>query len=378
MDNFEAEFPILRDQVFLNHSAVSPLPSRTAGALRLWVDQAATGVARDWGLWAAALRRTRTHGAALMGCARDEVAFIHNTTHGLLIVANSLEWRPGDNVVVAAHEFPANLHPWLNLRTRGVATRLVPEQPDRRLRLEDYLERIDSRTRLVSVSMVQYSTGFRAPIARLAQACRERGALLCVDGIQGLGGLPVNVKELGCHFFAADGHKWLLAPEGLGILYIDRDVLPLMNDSMTGWVGRENPSDYDNVEQPLVAAAKRFEEGAHSMILAAALEKSLELLLEVGQPEIWRRIEALGDRLVEGLRSRGLKVISPRGGDEKSGIVAFEPGAGVNPDNWFKALRERNIHIASRRGFIRVAPHFYNKPEQIDQLLAAVDEIRNS
>lgn len=291
-------------------------------------------------------------------------------------MANSLPWRPGDNVLVAEHEFPANVHPWRNLASRGVACRTVPERDGGRFLIEDFIQRIDARTRLVAVSLVQYSTGFRMPVEELAQVCRERGILLCIDAIQALGAMPIDVAQLGCDFLTADGHKWLLAPEGFGILYVRKPLLDQMNDSMTGWVGRATPADYDHYDQPLVRAAKRFEEGSHCMSMAVAFEQSTALLLEVGLERIWNSIESLTDRLVDGIRELGFELISPRREGEKSGIVAFKLD-GIDNKAWLRSLEEQNIFIASRRGWLRVSPHFYNQPDQIDALLDALKKLQN-
>jgi len=368
------EFPSLRDRVFLNHSAVAPLPARTAGAMARWLEQAQASVAEDWAGWAAALRRARTQTARLLGAKTEEIAFVHNTTHGLLCVANSLRWRPGDNVVTAAHEFPANVHPWRNLAARGVALRAAPER-EGRFDVADLAGLIDRRTRLVAVSLVQYSTGFRMPVEALAEICRPRGILLCLDGIQGIGALAVDVDGLGCDFLAADGHKWLLGPEGFGALYVRASALDQLNEAMTGWQGRLHPGHYDDLAQPLKPTAERLEEGTRALGLAIGFEQSTGLLLEVGLRRVWEAIEGLTDQLVAGLRSLGFTVISPRGPAEKSGIVAFVED-GMDATQWQRALAERKIFVAARRGWLRASPHFYNQPRQIEALLQALRELK--
>lgn len=235
MQNFSEEFPILDHCIFMNHAGVSPISARAAKAIRHWTEEAQTGIGEHWSSWAKALARNRKNAAALMHCDASEVALVHSTTHGLLLAANSLPWRPGDNVIIAEHEFPANIYPWKNLAAQGVAARTVPER-EGRFRIEDFTALIDSRTRLVAVSMVQYATGFRMPVEALGEICRSRGILFCVDGIQALGALPVDVTKIGCHFFSSNGHKWLLSPEGFGVLYIDKNVMDQMNACMTGWV----------------------------------------------------------------------------------------------------------------------------------------------
>lgn len=375
MIDIRAEFPIVRDSVYFNHAGVSPLPARSAGALAEWCERAQVALGYDLKNWSRSVTAARANSAALMGCSSEEIALVHNTTHGLLVVANSIGWRPGDNVLLAEHEFPANLYPWQNLAGRGVACRLVPERRGR-FAIDDFVERMDERTRLVTISLVQYSTGFRMPVQALGAACRERGILLCVDGIQALGCLPVDVESLGCDFLAAGGHKWMLGPEGLGALYVRRSALEQMGDSMTGWIGREGQSNYDDPDRPLLASALRFEEGGHARSLALAFERSTGLLLEVGAAQIWSRIEALTDRLAEGLRSADLEIVSSRATGEKSGIVAFRPPRGSDPTAWVTALAERKIYLVARRGWLRASPHFYNQPEQIDTLLGALAELK--
>lgn len=374
MLNLAAEFPILQDQIFFNHAAVAPLPTRSAESLRRWSHEAQTRIGEVWPQWSAALRRARENTARLIGADPDDVAFVHNTTHGLLCIAHSLNWRPGDNVVFGEHEFPANVYPWKNLAPLGVAYRVVPER-DRRFRIDDFLEAMDRRTRLVSVSLVQYSTGFRMPVEALAQACRERGVLLCVDGIQGVGALPIDVGRLGCDFLVADGHKWLLGPEGFGLLYVRPEILDTLNTSMAGWAGREHPGDYENVDQPLKPGAIRFGEGSHAMALAAAFGESVGLLQEIGITEVWSRIEALNAHLAEGLERLGFKVQSPRGEGERSGIVSFQ-GPPSDPRSWVHRLNRERIYLTARRGWLRSSLHFYNNPDQVDRVLAALESLR--
>lgn len=372
-DNVEwlEEFPILERIVFLNHAAVSPLPARAARALLTYAEEACQNGAVAWPRWAARAKQARQRAAQLLGSQPDEIAFVRSTTHGIMCIAQSLRWRPGDNVLIGEHEFPANVYPWKNLAERGVAVRTVPERPDHRFSVDDFAARIDAHTRLIAVSLVQYSTGYRMPVERLAELCRERGILLCIDGIQGVGAMPVDVKAIGCDFLAADGHKWMLGPEGAGYLYVNQERIGLFNESMTGWMTRVRSWDYEDTTQPVVNSAKRFEEGAYNMPGIQALDASVSLLLEVGPAEVFRRIEALNARLDEGLRKRGYEVVSPRGEGERSGILVFRR-EGLDPAECVKRLEEREIYVTARRGWVRVSPHFYNQPEQIDRLLAAL------
>jgi len=368
------EFPILRDRVYLNHAAVAPIPARAGRALREFADEAVEGGGALWGRWAARLKAARAEAARLLDVQVDDVAFVHNTTHGLLCIANSLPWRPGDNIVGMAADFPANVHPWRNLAQQGVALRAVEPGPDQRYRAEDFAALLDDRTRLVALSLVHYASGCRLPVERIAEICRRRGVRLCVDAIQAVGALPTRPADLGCDYLVADGHKWMLGPEGLGILWVHPDRIEEMNVCMTGWTGRVRYSQYEDYDQPLLPNARRFEEGSYNMAGAAALGQSLALLNEIGIDEVWRRLDALTGRLREGLRSAGWTIVSPDGEGERSGITSAAR-AGVDVQALVNRLEERRISVSPRGGRLRIAPHFYNTAGQLDELIAALREL---
>lgn len=372
--DLSAEFPILRHRIFLNHASVSPLPRRATEAMQLYAKEAAESGGSAWPRWAERLKQTRQSAQQLLGAGNREIGFIHNTTHGLLCIANSLPWRPGDNIISTDVEFPANVYPWKNLAPRGVALRQVTERPDRSFAVDDFKTLIDSRTRGITVSMVQYSTGCRLPVEALAELCREHKIWLCLDAIQAVGAMPARPSELGCDFLSADAHKWMLGPEGIGLLYVREDRLDDFDETMTGWIARERFWDFADTSQPLQRGASRFEEGAHNMGGAAALGQSLGLINEIGIDTVWERIATLTNRLEEGLRKLDFTIISPRGEGQRSGIlVAEKPDR--DSDELMKRLGEREIDVTSRRGWLRFAPHFYNSSQQIDEVLNALAEI---
>lgn len=372
--NLADEFPILAERNFLNHAAVAPIPRRAADALRAFADDASRLGGVGWQRWAGRLNAARQSAADLLAVPADEIGFVHNTTHGLLCVANSLPWRPGDNIVSASGEFPANVVAWRNLRGQGVALRSIAERPDRTFSIDDFAAAIDNRTRLVAVSLVQYATGFRMPIEALADLCRSRGVLLSLDAIQAVGALPTRIPDLGCDFLSADGHKWMLAPEGLGVLWVRPSLIDQLNESMTGWVGRVRYWDFDDFDQPLQPTARRFEDGSYNMAAAVALAESLALLNETGIDRVWSNIESLTARLCDGVARLGFAVRSPRADGQRSGIVILAR-EGFDAVAAAKALDARNIHVVPRRGGLRVSPHFYNTRDQIDAFLAALADI---
>jgi len=369
--NIEHEFPILHELNFLNHAGVSPVPTRSAEAMRALISETERFGPFHQKKHQQRLKWLRTAAARLLACTADEIAFVKNTTEGLSLVAEGLDWRSGDNVVTAEHEFPANVYPWRSLARRGVALRVVRER-NWRFEVEDFAQAMDKRTRLLTVSAVEFSTGFRMPLQELGQLCRERGVLFCVDAIQGLGAMAFDVERWGIDFLSADGHKWLLGPEGFGIFYCRRERIEALSNCVLGWVGVENPSDYDHTDQPWVATARRFEEGSHNLVGAVGLAGSVELLLEVGLDRVEQRILGLTQRLMDGLEARGCEIFTPREDGCRLGIVSFRHPTEPS-DRLFRRLLGRKIVTACRRGWIRVSPHFYNTERQIDAVLNTLD-----
>lgn len=365
-----SEFPVTRTCAFMNHAAVAPLSQRAASAMQQLLDDLLTHGDQNSRQWAQTVERARESAARLIHATPSEVAFVKNTTEGIAHVANGFPWSPGDNVVITNVEFPANVYPWLNLAGRDVETRFVKEK-DGRIPFEDIVEAMDTRTRIVSVSYVEFVSGFRNDLSRIGELCRQRGALFVLDAIQGLGALTLDVQQSQVDFLSADGHKWLLAPEGAGLFFCSNRVADRIRVSEMGWMAVQNAGDYLRYPQPLRTDARRFECGSHNTLGLHGLGAALELLLEVGLPNIERRVLGLTDRLCDGLTRRGYHIFSSRREGEKSGIVSFhKPGEDTRA--LFQRLRAEKIIVALREGFIRVSPHFYNSEDEIDRLLAAL------
>jgi selenocysteine lyase/cysteine desulfurase len=299
------------------------------------------------------------------------VAFAANTSDGLAVVANGLDWREGDNVVGASCEFPSNVYPWMNLGPKGVEFRAAPER-DGRVDPEDLFLLVDDRTRVVALSWVQFASGFRTDLARVGRFCRERGVLFVVDAIQGLGVLDLDVERDDVDVLASSAHKWLLGSEGIGLLYVSDRVVDRIEPARVGWTSVNDWIKWSRYDLTFREGAGRFEPGTLNTFGVYALGASLELLLEVGVPEIERHARAITDRLVEGLTGRGFHVVSPRTEGEWSAIVAATHPEHT-PHELVKRLHERGIAVAHRAGRLRVSPHLYNTADEIDLLLEATD-----
>ncbi len=373
MDNVRREFPVAGNLVYFNHAAVAPLPLRSVKRVEDFLREYAAKGCLDYPEWMVYQERVRGLAARLVGGDESEIAFVKNTSTGISIIAQGLVWRTGDNIIIPETEFPANAYPWFNLWDKGVEVRMVRERGGR-YRVEDFESLVDGRTRLISVSWVEFATGFRNDLAAIGDLCRERGIHFCVDAIQGLGVLWMDVEEYKIDFLAADGHKWLLAPEGIGILYVSRRVAGELRPLFVGWNSVEDPSDYLPYHfDRLRKDARKFEEGSPNLLGTFALGSSLELLLEVGIEKVEERVIALTDLLVDGLVERGCSVLSPRGEGEKSGIVVFS--SCVDDNSVFNRLMEDGVFCALRGGGIRLSPHLYNTEEEVYRFFDILDRL---
>lgn len=361
------EFPITKNYNFQNHAGVAPLSRRCADAGRLYLQQCQDSAYIDGHFYRHA-DRVRNQIAQLINAKSDEVTFCKNTSEGLSMVANGLSWNNGDNVVTTNVEFQANMYPWMALRSRGVQVRMVLEE-DGRIPLEQVIEAIDSRTRVVAISSVQFASGFRTDLATLGDYCQEKGVLLCVDVIQSLGAFPIDVRAMNIDFMAADGHKWLCAPEGIGIFYVRKELQGHLRPTSIGWLSVKDPFNFNRYQFEFADSARRYDSGSYNLAGIYALGGAIDLVLEMGVENISRRILHLTDRLVAGVREKGYRIISSRQRGEASGIVAFFTDL-QPPEKIQQHLQsEHRIVIAVRHGRLRASPHVYNTEREIDQLV---------
>src|ERR1044072_2669898 len=370
-DDFRALFPVTARANYLNHAAVSAPPIPTIKAIESQLADVSENGSVNFLSWLAVKEKARRLVAGMLGARPEQVAFIRNTSDGLSTVANGLTWRPGDNLVTFRNEFPSNLYPWLRLRdVAGVEVRLAEERRGR-VDIDELTGMIDGRTRLVAISQVQYASGFRADLERLGRAARAHDALLVVDVIQALGVIPIDVESELVDVAAGACHKWLLTPEAVGLLYLSDRARERIQPTLVGWTSVPNPDDYGNFEQGWNKGSLAWETGTSSVALIHGLEASLNLLNEVGIRRIQAHLELLTDSLCEQLGNTAYEVISSRQTGEKSQIVCIRH-PGLTSMELYSHLKQRNIVTAPRGDRLRISPHFYNTPEEIDALVAAL------
>ena len=362
-------FPVTRSLNYLNHAAVSPPPTPTIAAVESQLRDVNTNGSLHYRDWVATKERARRLLATMLGARPEQVAFLRNTSDALSSVANGLRWQPGDNLVTFNREFPSNVYPWLRLRdTLGVEVR-VCEERNGRIDLGELTNLIDTRTRVVALSHVQYASGFRADLERLGRAARRHDALLVVDVIQSLGVIPIDVDSELIDVAAAAGHKWLLTPEGIGLLYLSDRARERIEPTLVGWISVLDPDDYNNFAQGWNKGALAWETGTGPSALFYGLEASLRLLTEIGVARIEKYLEELTDHLCERLTLGSYEVASSRALGEKSQIVCIRHKENLSPMSLYAHLRERHIVTAPRGDRLRISPHLYNTVEENDALV---------
>ncbi len=360
-------FPITRSWAYCNHAATGPLPLPTRDAVVAVLDaQMNHGSAGILDV-ESHLEEIRGQTAAAINAAAGDIAFMRSTSDGALVTAQGLRWRAGDEIIVSDNEFGANAYPWLHLRDQGVRVRLV-RTPQQRLTVDVLDTMRTKRTRLVAVSYVTSLDGYRHDLPALGAWCRERDILLAVDAMQGFGSLPLDVTRWKidiCYFGVA---KWLLAPQGLSVVYVRADLVDAMRPSHCSWRSVSDPMDFFDYAQPLLAGARRFDGATVNYPALIGFRESLRLLTRASFDAIQTHVGALNDRLIRGAQAAGIEVKSDVRASTRSGIVLLGLGRRPADELATRALRAK-VGVTVRDSGIRVAPHGYNDESDIDAVL---------
>lgn len=367
------QFPVSERWRYLNHAAVAPLSRAAAEAGHAFIDEALNDGAVGYDRWEERVEQVRASAARLMGVPATDVAFVKNTTEGLAFIAGGIDWRPGDRVVAPDGDYPSSVYPWLALRDRGVTVDLVPPvDRGRRQPVEAFAEALAAApTRLVAVSWVHFGRGGRIDLPALGRLCREHGALLCADIIQGLGVIPADLAAWGVDFAAADSHKFLLGPIGTGVLYVAGRHREQVRPLEPGWSSVPHRHDYDRLELTYDDSARRYEGGSVTVETILQMGASIDLLLDAGVDRVAAHVHALVDRAAAGLADAGATVLSDLDPGNRAAHLTFAL-PGHDATDLCARLRARGVVGAARGGGIRVSPHGYNTPGEIDALVDAV------
>jgi cysteine desulfurase / selenocysteine lyase len=361
------EFPVTEHLVYLNHAAVAPLPRRSAEAMKGQAEDACLHGSLHYPDWMAACDGVRDATARLVNASPGEIALVKNTSEGIATVALGFPWKAGDRIIAFHEEFPANYYIWKKLEeSHGVRVEwLSCFEP-----LET-IERVVRGARFLAISYVQYLSGFRADLMQIGAFCRREGVFFFVDAIQGLGAFPFDVRAMQVDAFAADGHKWMLGPEGAGVLYVAQQWQDRIEPVEFGWTNVAGWADYASRDMTLRSDAGRYEPGTLNVIGSFGLRASIELLLEAGIEQVAAAVLAVTDRLAAGARERGYEILGDRRAENAAGIVCIRK-PGVDARLTHAQLRERGIFGAPRQGWLRLSPHFYISPEDAERVIEAL------
>ena len=372
----DSQFPILEHPApYLNHAAVGPWPRCVAEAAKAFAEENMRHGSNNYLEWMERERQLRDNLARMTGAASgDDIALLKNTTEGICLVAWGLDWEEGNNVMLPAGEFPSNRLPWLAQGERGVSVREVDIRAAADAE-QALVNAMDADTRLLSASSVQWSDGFRLDLARLGQACRERGVLFFVDAIQQLGALPVDVESCHIDFLAADAHKWLLGPEGIAVFYCSAAARPRLRLVQQGWHMVDRYWDFQRDSWIPSETALRFEAGSPNSMGQAALHASTGLFLETGMETVAERVLANTALLVEQLpRIPGVSLVSRTETGRRSGIVSFAHER-ISPEEIYRALQNEGVSCAVRGRSVRVSPHYYQGENELGVFLELLAHI---
>ena len=370
--NFSNEFNLDDDVIYLNHAAVAPWPVRTEEAVNKFCRENVTMGSKKYANWLKVESRLKSQLAELIhASSADEIALVKNTSEALSFVAYGLSWSAGDNIVTSDEEFPSNMIPWESLAEQGVSVKkaLLKNTNDPTNQL---IEQIDVNTRLLTISSVQYASGLRVDLERLGEACQQKGVLFCIDAIQSVGAFEVDVQRYQADFMMADGHKWLLGPEGLGFFYCRKQTIDKLKLTQFGWHMVEDMGNYDTPLWETAASARRFECGSPNMLSIHALSASISLLLEIGMPRVEKNVISRADYIINKVQQQPQLKLLTQAEPDGNNIVVFNT-LEAKLDELFSYLTEHGVVCAKRGGGIRFSAHFYTPNAVIDRAFALID-----
>ena len=368
-ENIRQLFPATEKYVYLNSAAVSPLPKPTVEAIISQLRDVSENGTVNFAEWINTKQRCRELVAKMLKVRAEQIAFVRNTSDGFSTIANGLQWATSDNIVTFAHEFPANFYPWRRIRDAfGVEIRSCPER-DGRIDVNEIISLIDANTKLVSISAVQFASGFRADLEKIGRAARAVDALFTVDIIQAFGVIPFDLEAQFVDAACSASHKWLFSPEGCGIIYLSERARQRIEPTLVGWISVENSWNFADTEQNWQPNALAWESGTGPASLFYGLEQSLKILHELGAENIQNYLEGMTDYLCELLQNKDYEIVSSRLKSEKSQIVCLKHRGGLSPNEINKRLEKEKIIVSPRGDRLRIAPHIFNNRADIERLI---------
>tara|TARA_R110002074_G_scaffold228259_2_gene399811 strand:+ start:8826 stop:9971 length:1146 start_codon:yes stop_codon:yes gene_type:complete len=376
-NDYSSEFNLDNDVIYLNHAAVAPWPCRTELAVNAFCRENVTIGSKKYANWLKVETHLKKQLATLINAESvDEIALVKNTSEALSFVAYGLDWKAGDNIVTSDEEFPSNMIPWESLANQGVTVKKTAlkglSDPTDAL-----IQQIDQRTRLLTISSVQYASGLRVDLERLGQACKKNNVLFCIDAIQSIGAFPFDVQKYQADFVMADGHKWMLGPEGLAVFYCRLQALDKLKLTQFGWHMVEDMGNYDTPLWSTAKSARRFECGSPNMLSIHALSASIGLLLETGMDNVAANVIARGQYVIDKVKQNDSLTLLTNPDKNGNNIIVFK-SSNDDTDKLFDYLTTHNVVCAKRGGGIRFSPHFYTPTDVIDRAFKLIENFQNT
>lgn len=374
-------FPSTEYKVYLNHAGCSPFSLNVKKALDDYTAESAGELIEDYRKNLAVREELRGRLAGLVNAESDQIAIVKNTSAGLSLLASGLEWKSGDRIILIDQEFPSNIYPFMNCGKHGAEIDFVPSRTKRNgvVLLEDIERLITPKTKLLSISFVEFSNGFRNDLKAIGDLCERHGIIFCVDGIQGLGALELDVQSCRIGFLASAGHKWLMGPQGIGFIYVRPDILERLAMTQVGWLSVKDAWNFFDYRLDWEDGAKRFESGTENWPGVYGLNAAVGLLQEISIARIEKHVLELTSRFIQQAEENDLKIISSVQEKHRSGIVSFrypDDPSSKRTEALFEFLLRKKIITAFREGNIRVSPHGYNDEQDIKRLSAAIIEFK--
>lgn len=372
-----SEFPVVQDSLFLAHAGVTILPRRVTRVMQEYLEQSCLRMQEFPEAWRA-VNDCRAVAAEMIGAKPGEISLLGPTSLGLSLVANGLDWQPGDEVICYQDDYPANVYPWTGLARLGVNVRLLHPQAPGAITPELVESLITEKTKLVALASCHFLSGYRIQIDEIGRRLRERGILFCLDAIQTLGAFETRVDHV--DFLSADSHKWMLGPMAAGIVYVREEVKERLRPTLVGSWNIESPNFIAQPEIVFEKGGRRYEPGVLNVAGILGMKAGLELLQEKGIPQVSAQLLRLKHRLVQGLQPLGFQFLGPVAGLNASGITTAwrdESAGGPSLPQIHEALTAQNIatslrHDRSGKAYLRFSPHFYNTEAEMDRVISVI------
>jgi cysteine desulfurase / selenocysteine lyase len=364
-------FPYLKTgKIYFNHASTGPVSTRVLESLNAFLRNASEGKIDDYPTILATMQETKQELGNYLNCSPDRIAFLDNTTNGINIIASGIEWKKGDRIILNDAEFPANVYPFLNLQNKGIEVHFVKSK-NGSASAEDIIEAITPSTRMISISQVQFVSGYRVNLQKIGKICREKGIIFCVDAIQGLGALRIDVEKDMIDFIACGVQKWMLGLQGLSFIYITKELQDKLNPAYIGWLSVNDAWNMLDYKLDLKESAEMFQTGTVNTLGIFSLNASIKLFNEFGYENVENNVLNNSEYLIKRLQKSGIDPLVT--GDRKylSGIVTFRH---PHHQNIYEALEQENVICAIREGSFRIAPHFYNTQEEIDRFIEILEK----